>query len=83
MTNLLGTLSMTFPPRFDQRLREAVFERDALAAFGVDDQRRQLVAVGIEHGELVGQDAVSPLAFEDPFGVDTDAMNGSASSSYS
>ena len=60
------------PPRFEERLREAAFERYALAVFGVDDQRRHLAGVGIEDGELVGQDAVSPLAFVDPFGVDTD-----------
>jgi hypothetical protein len=60
------------PPRFEKRLREAVLERYAVAVFGVDDHRRHLACVGIEDGELVGQDAVSPLAFVDPFGVDTD-----------
>ena len=60
------------PPRFEERHREAAFERYAPAVFGVDDPRRHVAGVGIEDGELVGQDVVSALAFVNPFGVDTD-----------
>ena len=49
-----------------------MFERYALAVFRIDDQLRHLAGVGTEDGELVGQDAVPPLAFVDPFGIDTD-----------
>src|SRR5262245_49152700 len=61
-----------FPPRLEERHREAAFERYALPVFGVDHQRRRPAGVGVVDGELVGQDAVPPLAFVDPFGVDPD-----------
>ena len=61
-----------FPPRLEERHREAAFERYALAVFRVDDPHRRLASVVVVDRELVGQDVVAPLAFVHPFGVDTD-----------